>query len=47
MLRSIPQNDRWNSVVTNIKAINEKELNKEKVARMLTERSMELKAKLK
>jgi hypothetical protein len=47
MLRSIPQNDRWNGVVTNLKAIDEKELTKEKVARMLTEQSMELKAKLK
>jgi hypothetical protein len=47
MLRSIPQNDRWNGVVTNLKAKDEKELTKEKVARMLTERTMELKAKLK
>jgi hypothetical protein len=47
MLRSIPQNDRWNVVVTNLKAIDEKELTKEKAARLLTERSMELKAKSK
>jgi hypothetical protein len=47
MLRSIPQNDRWNGVVTNLKAIDEKELTKEKVACVLTERSMELEAKLK
>jgi hypothetical protein len=47
MLRSILQNNRWNGVVTNLKAIDEKELTKEKVARVLTEWSMELKAKLK
>jgi hypothetical protein len=47
MLRSIPQNDRWNGVVTNLNAIDEKELTKEKVACVLTEWSMESKAKLK
>jgi hypothetical protein len=47
MIRSIPQNDRWNGVITNLKAIDEKELTKERVARVLTERSMELKAKSK
>jgi hypothetical protein len=47
MIRSIPQNDRWNRVITNLKAIDEKELTKEKVACVLTEQSMELKAKSK
>jgi hypothetical protein len=40
MLRSIPQNNRWNRVITNLKAIDEKELTKEKVACMLMEQSI-------
>jgi hypothetical protein len=44
MLRSLPQNDDWHATVTNLKAYNEDDvdLTKEKVARVLTERAMEL-----
>jgi hypothetical protein len=37
MLRSIPQNDDWHATVTNLKAYNEDNLTKEKVAQVLTE----------
>jgi hypothetical protein len=42
MLRSIPQNDDWHATVTNLKAYNEDNLTKEKVARVLIERATEL-----
>ena len=43
MLRSIPLNDDWSAVITNLKAQNEADLTKDRVARVLTERAMELK----
>jgi hypothetical protein len=42
MLRSIPCTEDWNATITNLKAYNEAELTKEKVARVLTERATEL-----
>ena len=42
MLRSIPQSEQWRAVVTNLKAQDEEDLTKEKVARVLTERALEL-----
>jgi hypothetical protein len=42
MLRSIPCTEDWHATVTNLKAYNEAELTKEKVARVLTERATEL-----
>jgi hypothetical protein len=42
MLRSIPCTEDWHATVTNLKAYNEAELTKEKVARVLIERAMEL-----
>jgi hypothetical protein len=41
MLISVPRNDRWNRVIVNLKAMDEKELTKERVASMLMEQSME------
>ena len=42
MLRSIPKNDNWQAVITNLKAQPEDMLTKEKVAKVLTERALEL-----
>jgi hypothetical protein len=42
MLQSIPQKEDWNALVTNLKAHNEDDLTKEKVAQVLTESAKEL-----
>ena len=45
MLRSIPQTVEWRAVIENLKAQDEGSLTKERVARVLTERAMELRSK--
>jgi hypothetical protein len=45
MLRSIPESQNWKAVIENLKAQDEGELTKEKVARILTERAAELSTK--
>jgi hypothetical protein len=42
MLRSIPETSNWKAVIENLKAQDEADLTKEKVARVLTERAAEL-----
>ena len=44
MLRSIPHDDDWKAVIANLKAMNEEDLTKEKVARVLVERATEIEA---
>jgi hypothetical protein len=45
MLRSIPETSNWKAVIENLKAQDEADLTKEKVARVLTERAAELATK--
>jgi hypothetical protein len=45
MLKSIPESQNWKAVIKNLKAQDEGELTKEKVARILTERAAELSTK--